>query len=726
MPTMQRRPGAAARGPTVRAGAAAILVTIGLATLATHAEEPEGTQLLKTDGRTPYVHILTLYDHDGIAISPDDPQPTPYSPRATCSKCHDYTQISRGWHFSEPDPNAPAGRPGEPWFLIDEETGFARPISGRAPWGFPTPADRKLSHWQMVMRFGRHMTGGGYGEPSDEIADASDEALRWGISGKLEIDCMICHAADMQHDPTEAANQIEKENFKWIPTVALGLAVIRGEARKVPDDWDPMMPPSPDFPEQAGPELIYDRTHFDADDRVFFNITRRVPNERCYFCHTTHIVGEDAPQRWETDEDVHLAAGLLCVDCHRHGLDHAMTRGYDGEASPTTQPTKSSLTCRGCHLGEAGAASIQAALGGRLRAPHPQHRGLPPLHFERLTCTACHSGPWPEKSPHRVQTSRAHELGLTSRERTVETTPWIFEPVFGRDLNGRVVAQRAVVARTPDSQHALTRWCLAHDVRPGAQSLGIRGCEDCHTSEAPIYFGSYVAGDVDLAKQLGASTGDHIQDMISLRGDDRTLARLWAVGFIFRPAFKWLGFICAGVIALLLIRAAWDGFGQLAFGREPPASTAALAPGSQPPRLVSEDHLWHAAAMLGIVIQAATGFGSKLLLGNFSGWPLLIHMGGAGLVIIGLTGTALFWARHHQFGVDTGLNAAQKCSFWISLLLGLGVMLTMLSAMLPVFGYAEQHDLVVLHSRFALGLVIMMVVHTVISRRARPNRGKKS
>jgi hypothetical protein len=32
-------------------------------------------------------------------------------------------------------------------------------------------------------------------------------------------------------------------------------------------------------------------------------------------------------------------------------------------------------------------------------------------------------------------------------------------------------------------------WPIAHNVRPAAQSLGARACEDCHSPEAPFFKG---------------------------------------------------------------------------------------------------------------------------------------------------------------------------------------------------------------------------------------------
>jgi hypothetical protein len=267
-----------------------------------------------------------------------------------------------------------------------------------------------------------------------------------------------------------------------------------------------------------------------------------------------------------TAEDVHLAAGLTCVDCHRHGIDHRMVRGYATEAPDRGEPEIATFSCEGCHLGVGGAADPLVALGGRYGAPHPQHAGLPPLHFDKLTCTACHSGPWPETYAKRFQTAMAHGLGLPTRERTDDDWPRIVGPIFGRQPDGKIATQRLIwgtqrsVANEPESSGpgiAPYHWSIAHDVRPAAQSLGARDCTDCHADGAPIQFGRISDADDPAASERP------VQYMHELRGDDVPLARAWASGFGFRPAFKWFGFVCAGIVGLVLLHYVLAGVGAV-------------------------------------------------------------------------------------------------------------------------------------------------------------------
>ena len=518
------------------------------------AQDLRTESTLSSDSRAPYVHRLTLYDHDGAAIDPEDDFAGPYSPKMTCGKCHPYAEIASGWHFNAWNGDEDPGRAGEPWFLVSDRNGSATPISGRVWPGTIRPDSAGITPWDFVMRYGHHTPGGGYGEPPEDVREQSEQAMRWAISGTLDIDCMFCHSADQQHDPAEAARQIEKENFKWAPTAALGLAVVRGEARKAPDDWDPMMPPDPDFPEQAGPSLVWDLSRFDPDGRVLFSITQRPSASRCYFCHSTREVGLQAQARHMTAQDVHLLAGMTCVDCHRNEIDHMITRGFAGEGALRGHDDLAMYSCEGCHLGWPAARNTEAQLGGTYGAPRPAHAGLPPLHFKKLTCTACHSGPWPQTNATRFQTALAHGLGIASRERSDSQAPAILGPVFGYGYDGRIEPQRfvdtALSPREPDPPGMAYpyRWAIAHDVRPASQALGVNGCTDCHSLTGPIFFGRI---DCDVAKsQLGRPK----LIMHELRGDDVALAQIWAAGFLFRPVFKWFGFACALLVLLVVLR----------------------------------------------------------------------------------------------------------------------------------------------------------------------------
>ena len=66
--------------------------------------------------------------------------------------------------------------------------------------------------------------------------------------------------------------------------------------------------------------------------------------------------------------------------------------------------------------------------------------GIPTIHFDKLTCTACHSGPWPENETIRTKTARAHALGIagTKSKEWGDILPHLLYPVFARGQDGKI------------------------------------------------------------------------------------------------------------------------------------------------------------------------------------------------------------------------------------------------------------------------------------------------
>lgn len=509
----------------------------------------------------------------------------PFSTRHTCGRCHSYEIIKRGWHFNSIDPNVAPGRPGQPWIYVDARIGTQIPLSYRSWPGTFRPKQFGLTDREFTKIFGRQTPGGGAGE---QQTDNPDEIMRQYISGKLDINCLSCHNGDPRQDqggPVGYAVQISRGNFRWAAAASSGLALVKGSADDMDEAYDPFDPfavESIGAGKKAPPAVTYHKNVFDRENFVFFDIVREVPSNRCYFCHSNLYMGAEGAEKWACDEDIHLKAGLTCVDCHRHGIDHNIVRGYTGEAKASTNELAATSSCEGCHLGEDSASDPTA---GRFGAPVPEHRGLPPVHFEKLTCTACHSGPWPATQTYATKTSMAHRLGTPNVNKAREMLPHIASPVFAKQADGKIAPHKLVwpsfwgVLREgkvepialgtvtkvitdvlakekfpfsgdwPDltadhivrgltalvasgsvegkavyvsggklyglddsgqlreeKDHTAAKpylWSLGHDVRPAAQALGARRCEDCHSPNSPFFYGKVVV-DTPLQSRAGA------------------------------------------------------------------------------------------------------------------------------------------------------------------------------------------------------------------------------
>jgi hypothetical protein len=568
------------------------------------------------------VHLIPLVTEEGDEIGPGDDPLLPFSSRQTCGGvCHSYDVIGSGWHFNAADANVAPGRRGQPWILADGRTGTQIPISHRSWPGTFKPRQVGLTDRLFLRIFGRHIPGGGAGERDSEDPD---EIMRSFVSGKLEIDCLACHDGDPGHNQAQYGLQVVRENFRWAAAATCSFATVSGSARDMPDTYDPMMPEPLNDPKKVPPGITYRANTFDDKKQVFFNVLRETPPNRCYFCHSSMYLMDEHTEKWTGDEDIHLTAGLGCVDCHRNGIDHRIIRGYEGEADISDNLRAATSSCRGCHL---PGHDDEAPAAGRLGSPVPKHRGIPPVHFEKLSCTACHSGPWPRDKTILVKTARAHRLGTIGVNKAHEALPHIVSPVFATQDDGKIAPHKLIwpsywgalkdEAVTPiafetvttviggilegverpasgdwpaltaehitkgiqaligsvegkpvyigagklysldDSGNLLQEdnnsaaepylWPIAHNIRPAAQSLGVRYCTDCHATDAPFFFGD-VAVDSPIAAER-----DSVKKMVEFQDVDVVYAKAFAFSFVFRPMLKVTAVASCGVLALVLL-----------------------------------------------------------------------------------------------------------------------------------------------------------------------------
>ncbi|MHC4124637.1 MAG: cytochrome c3 family protein [Planctomycetota bacterium] len=386
----------------------------------------------ESDGsRSAPVHLIPLMDEQSYKIAPDDSPLLPFSMKNTCGACHSYEKISKGRHFNAIDPNVPAGRVGQPWIYVDPGTATQLPLSYRSWPGTFKPGKLGISPWKFTDIFGRYTPGGGASELETEDYD---EIMRQMISGKLEINCLACHNSNPHQDHAEFASQMARQNYRWASTASCEFASVEGSAKNMPDTYDPLMPAAVENKNIKPPTVKYREGAFDHKNKVLFDVGGKIPANRCYACHSNKVIDGNSA----CDTDVHLASGMNCVDCHKSNLGHQIVRGYEWESSEN--PSAAVSSCKGCHM---GTDSLKPS-AGRFGAPYPEHKGIPPVHFEKLSCTACHSGPWPLEKTGFVKTSRAHGLGMHGVNKSDEVLPHIITPVFAEQSDGKIAPHNLV------------------------------------------------------------------------------------------------------------------------------------------------------------------------------------------------------------------------------------------------------------------------------------------
>ncbi|MDZ7831969.1 MAG: cytochrome b/b6 domain-containing protein [Desulfobacterales bacterium] len=212
-----------------------------------------------------------------------------------------------------------------------------------------------------------NITSGGQNEFDGDYFKA-----KWAKSGVIEADCLICHLKDYHNEKRK--NQITALNFRWAATAGAGFGEIKGCVSN-----------------GEKPKVSYNFSVFQENGQVVLPITREVRNEKCLFCHRE----SDWKKRgasFNSRTDVHIRAGLRCIDCHVTGRSakdpriegrerHQIGKGDDPGGLVRNDLDNTMRSCEDCHS------------EGLLNAPVAKHRDLPPVHLEKIACQTCHI-PW--------------------------------------------------------------------------------------------------------------------------------------------------------------------------------------------------------------------------------------------------------------------------------------------------------------------------------------------
>jgi hypothetical protein len=324
----------------------------------------------------------------------------PYSPRQTCGAegCHDYKKITEGFHFMQgKGENVPQkmaeryawvtspGNYGGNWCspsplyrqLASKKNTSARMIDMTSfdfitatcgnchPGGGPLEFDREGKRYDTWMRDpASGLTAGG-----DNNLDGDYYKARWSETGVVEADCLLCHQPEYNLNRRNA--ELANLNFRWAATAGAGFGQIQGKVQA-----------------KEQPKVTYDNTKFDTDGNVVLHMASEPHNETCLNCHAK----PDWKKRgagYGARTDVHMVAGLSCVDCHSAGSNavdprirgkeaHQFGKGDDPSGWVRNDLDNTVRTCENCHL------------EGWRNAPRATHAWLPPLHMDNIACQTCH------------------------------------------------------------------------------------------------------------------------------------------------------------------------------------------------------------------------------------------------------------------------------------------------------------------------------------------------
>ena len=403
--------------------------------------------------------------HEKIILKGTDGNPLtlesniPYSPKKTCGGCHDYKQITNGYHFQQ-------GRTDGTGKIVISDT-----FDSKVPWNLSSgmygkvsvasmdlsqlakkvnllPSQIDKSSFSFVQTCGACHPGGGWSEYDrrghlyyDEESkksgyedsggrplldgdytpfnsgSASDRAP-WDQSGVSEADCFFCHLKGYLWKEREAT--LRGKFFKYGPTVGAGWADI-----KLSHD---------ESGNSRVDEVTADYTKKEVADfeNINVQIVRKPPDENCWSCHAV-ADGKRRGRQWNSASDVHNAKGLQCISCHPSDKNHNFAKGNTIQQTVRSDLNNTMNSCEDCHY-----------KGKGKNAPKFKHP-FSPRHLKIISCQTCHI-PFLTASADLV-----YDFSTSGRTLLFET----FKFLSSDPLDPK----RAVAGMAPNTWYpALTKW----------------------------------------------------------------------------------------------------------------------------------------------------------------------------------------------------------------------------------------------------------------------------
>jgi hypothetical protein len=328
----------------------------------------------------------------------------PYSPKKTCGGCHDYDQITNGYHFQQGRTDE-TGKivirdtfdPMHPWNLSSGMFGkhslASMDLSQLAKKVNQNPSEIDKSSFSFVQNCGICHPGGGWGEydrtgrlyydeeskkfgyeesGGNPLLDGDytpyrdgnfDDGAPWDQSGVSEADCLICHLKGYQWK--ERGATLKGKFFKYGPSVGAGWGNIKISKDKLGN--------------LKVDEVIIDYTKKEVADfeNVHLQIVRKPPDENCWFCHVV-VDGRRKGRQWSPETDIHKAKGLQCLSCHPSDKEHNFAKGNTIQETVREDLNNTMVSCEDCH-----------DKGKDKKAPRYRHP-FSPRHLKLIACQTCH------------------------------------------------------------------------------------------------------------------------------------------------------------------------------------------------------------------------------------------------------------------------------------------------------------------------------------------------
>jgi hypothetical protein len=416
--------------------------------------------------QVPLHEKIVLRGFDGSPLSTDSK--VPYSPRKTCGACHNYDQITKGYHFQQGRMDG-TGKiivsdsfdPKYPWNLssgmygkhslacldasqlakktnthaseIDKSSFFyVRNCGPCHPGGGFGEYDRKGNFYydEETKKFGYELSGDDPqldGDYTSMSMGNVEYGASWDRSGLSEADCLICHLKGYQWKERGAA--LRAGLFRYGPTVGAGWATVKLSQE---DSWNPKA-------EEV--EIDYSKKEVADFENLHLQITRRPRDENCWTCHALSD-GKKRGRQWSPETDIHKSKDLSCVSCHPADKEHNFAKGDTLQESVRNDLDHTMNSCEDCHY-----------KGKDRKAPRYRHP-FSPRHMRRIACQTCHipfqTAPadlvydLSTGTPVAYDTSKfLSSEAIDPRKKTTDLSTWF--PTI-REFKGKIVPAKSLIA----------------------------------------------------------------------------------------------------------------------------------------------------------------------------------------------------------------------------------------------------------------------------------------
>ncbi len=245
------------------------------------------------------------------------------------------------------------------------------------------------------------------------LVNASGAAIAapWDRTGVSEADCLMCHMSGYSWKK-RAAVQSAGETLVYTgtttPAPAFAIAPTAGaNLATLVCVGDPTGGEGTCNPATGKPHPVATSVALALGSGVVpaASIVAAPPDPNCRGCHTVPDRKKSGRSFGDPATDVHVVSasfeGLSCTDCHQAGSYalseligqrgmHEIAKGDITIGSVRNDLDGTATSCADCHL-----LGVRVTRPGGTQTPlapdpAPLHAAIPPFHFERIGCNACH------------------------------------------------------------------------------------------------------------------------------------------------------------------------------------------------------------------------------------------------------------------------------------------------------------------------------------------------